>query len=204
MRIKDLGSNHRPIVLGDFGDDIILKDMPNLSKEELLALQPASTQRLLRMTDEEHQAFHASELKFSDVKADPKLAITPILDSDGNVIGFERGGVEIDPELVTALRAHRQNVGIHLEAFFKENPHKNKTSLIDPKNKNGVISDEDWRISKWRRDLATSTLSHNTEISVRKFEEANTPKFEWTEMTTFEAIIHWIKGNKIEKIEKND
>lgn len=50
MKVKDYAPQ-RQIILGDFGEEP--KVLPKISEEELLAMQPASTQRLMKMKPDE-------------------------------------------------------------------------------------------------------------------------------------------------------
>lgn len=193
MKVKDF-SNHRyaPIILGDIAQ--VPRVMPKLSEEELLAMQPASTQRILKgevkanrplVTKEECKAKEPDiEKRFNDdglliyMRVDDHVYTQVELDS---VIWINENKDKIKENRIKALAEG---------AYYRVD----KTSLIRADNTTGDIPKP--CTPEWKKNFVKKIA----EPSHPRFVEFKQPKEDWTEVSWGKAFIHWLKGDKVRKI----
>jgi len=132
MRIKE-SSSYRPLMLSDLAKDT--SDLPKLTSDQILAMQPESTRRLLKMSDEEHAEFHASEIKYVKMEVDAHKLRPDMVDEDG----------EYTEKAKEFLKERRKKTDKgHYKAYYRAD----KSSLIREDNFNGDLQDETPELKK--------------------------------------------------------
>lgn len=177
MKVKEYAPI-RAIVLGDFSIPEV-KEYPKLTDEQILSMQPPSTQKLMQMAPHE-------DFIIEDNWRAKDVFIKEERDKKGDLVSIEADGRKIDAKIYLTDRRNR----VH-DFFYK----KNLTSLIHPQNTDGTLELD--TNPDWRKHLATDKLQHNTEIMQNKIEAMLQPPEEWREMTTWQAFKHWLKGGKV-------
>lgn len=180
----------RPIILGDFGLDREPKKFKQLSEEELLAMQPASTQELMKMKPGEayiiKDNWKAEEIKIEEVFSD-----------NGEFLGLKVKDRFLTAPELDQYRAQR------ITRIKKHYARRDKTPLIHPDNVNGIMPNLS-AAPEWRKDMVISKLQHNTEVQAIKENEKTTPKELWKDMNWMQAMWHWISGGEIRKEEERE
>lgn len=83
------------------------KEFKKLTKEEIIAMQPASSQRLMKMSDEEHAAFHASDIDPNQAYVN-KEAVDRLLAGDESAYDEVIGRRDMSPDEVINYERHRK------------------------------------------------------------------------------------------------
>lgn len=79
------------------------KERKTYSQEEIIAMQPASTRKLMLMTDEEHKAFHDSP-----ISTEGQTTLADIMLSDAELVA-KTNTRELSPGEVINYELHRRN-----------------------------------------------------------------------------------------------
>lgn len=151
------------------------RPLPQLTDEEILAMQPASTQTLMKMKDDEPFIIREN----FQAERDPHKLRPDMIDEEGK---YTQKALDLLEERKS--RVH--------DSYY----HADRTALIHKDNKDGKL--ELGTHPEWEKHLIIDKLKHNTEIKALKIH----PKIKeekWIKMTTWEALKHWLKGGKVKQ-----
>jgi hypothetical protein len=187
VKIKDY-SRGMPIILGDFG--VEPKAMKTLSDGELISMQEPSTQRALKRDPKEDEAWWARPLpEEKEWKRDYKVHR------------------KLDPQEVVHYQAHRMNR--EHKSFYR----KDKTSLISERNIKGDITlisltpqtkqkaMDAFRFTPPAKVTPEQVLHNATNLVEYKSEPIQE---KWVELKWYQAFWHWLKGGRVEQIQKDE